>query len=44
MPAALVANPPAVAAALELRGLVKDFAIGLRGVKLRAVDHLDLRV
>ncbi|MBI4623353.1 MAG: ABC transporter ATP-binding protein [Verrucomicrobia bacterium] len=44
MPAALVANPPAVAAALELHGLVKDFAIGLRGVKLRAVDHLDLRV
>lgn len=30
--------------ALELRGLVKDFAVGLRGVKLRAVDHLDLRV
>ena len=34
---------PAVAA-LEVRGLVKDFAIGLRGVKLRAVDHIDLRV
>ncbi len=31
-------------AALELRGVVKDFAIGLRGVKLRAVDHLDLTV
>ena len=30
--------------ALELRGLMKDFAIGLRGVKLRAVDHLDLTV
>jgi ABC-2 type transport system ATP-binding protein len=30
--------------ALELRGLVKDFAIGLRGLKLRAVDHLDLKV
>jgi len=30
--------------ALELRGLVKDFAVGLRGVKLRAVDRLDLRV
>ncbi len=30
--------------AVELRGLVKDFAVGLRGVKLRAVDHLDLRV
>jgi ABC-2 type transport system ATP-binding protein len=33
--------PPA---ALELRGLTKDFAIGLRGVKLRAVDQLSLRV
>ena len=33
-----------VAPAIELRGLVKDFAIGLRGVKLRAVDHLSLRV
>lgn len=31
-------------AAVELRGLTKDFAIGLRGVKLRAVDHLSLRV
>lgn len=31
-------------AALELRGLVKDFAVGLRGVKLRAVDHVNLRV
>jgi ABC-2 type transport system ATP-binding protein len=30
--------------ALELRGLVKDFSSGLRGLKLRAVDHLDLRV
>jgi ABC-2 type transport system ATP-binding protein len=27
-----------------MRGLVKDFAVGLRGVKLRAVDHLDLSV
>ena len=33
-----------VTAALELRGVTKDFAIGLRGVKLRAVDHLSLRV
>ncbi len=24
--------------------MVKDFVVGLRGVKLRAVDHLDLRV
>lgn len=31
-------------AALELRGLIKDFPVGLRGVKLRAVDRLDLRV
>jgi ABC-2 type transport system ATP-binding protein len=30
--------------ALELRGLVKDFAVGLRGVQLRAVDHLTLTV
>ena len=40
MSAAPVASLPA----LELRGLVKDFAIGLRGLKLRAVDHLDLKV
>jgi ABC-2 type transport system ATP-binding protein len=33
-----------VTLAIELRGLVKDFAVGLRGVKLRAVDRLDLRV
>jgi len=32
--------PPAI----ELRGVVKDFAIGLRGVKLRAVDDLSLRI
>ena len=44
MSAASVATPPNDAAALEIRGLVKDFSIGLRGVKLRAVDHLDLRV
>lgn len=31
-------------AAVEVRGLTKDFAVGLRGVKLRAVDHLDLTV
>ena len=35
---------PAPVAALELVGLVKDFSVGLRGVKLRAVDHLGLRV
>lgn len=35
---------PAVAPALETRGLVKDFPVGLRGMKLRAVDHLDLTV
>ncbi|MBL9186081.1 MAG: ABC transporter ATP-binding protein [Opitutaceae bacterium] len=34
----------ATAPAIELRGLLKDFSVGLRGVKLRAVDHLDLRV
>jgi ABC-2 type transport system ATP-binding protein len=30
--------------ALATRRLVKDFVVGLRGVKLRAVDHLELRV
>ena len=38
------ANTAEASVALELRGLTKDFAIGLRGMKLRAVDHLDLRV
>lgn len=33
-----------VSPALELRGLIKDFSTGLRGLKLRAVDRLDLRV
>ncbi|HVS52912.1 MAG TPA: ABC transporter ATP-binding protein [Opitutaceae bacterium] len=41
-------NTPAVApvgvAAIELRGVVKDFAVGLRGVKVRAVDAVTLRV
>ncbi|MGH7960170.1 MAG: ABC transporter ATP-binding protein [Opitutaceae bacterium] len=37
-------TPAYASAAIELRGLLKDFSIGLRGVKLRAVDHLDLRV
>lgn len=32
------------AAALELRGVVKDFSVGLRGMKLRAVDQVTLRV
>lgn len=31
-------------AAIEISGLVKDFSVGLRGVKLRAVDDLSLRV
>lgn len=30
--------------AIELREVVKDFAVGLRGVKLRAVDGLSLRI
>ncbi len=30
--------------AIELRGLTKDYAVGLRGVKLRAVDNLTLSV
>mgnify|MGYP006424946369 CR=1 FL=1 len=32
------------ASAVSIRGLVKDFAVGLRGVKLRAVDGLDLEI
>ena len=32
------------APAIEIRGLVKDFAVGLRGLRLRAVDHLSLTV
>ncbi|MCX6951231.1 MAG: ABC transporter ATP-binding protein [Verrucomicrobia bacterium] len=36
--------PASVTPAIELRGLVKDFSVGLRGVKLRAVDDLSLRV
>src|ERR1039458_5768136 len=39
MPAAAPPSPSAAAPAIELRGLVKDFSIGLRGVKLRAVDR-----
>jgi ABC-2 type transport system ATP-binding protein len=35
---------PSPITAVEVRGLIKDFAIGLRGVKLRAVDQLNLRV
>lgn len=30
--------------AIEIKGLVKDFPVGLRGVRLRAVDHIDLTV
>ena len=33
-----------VEAGVELRGLTKDFSIGLRGVRLRAVDNLSLRI
>ena len=29
---------------IQLEGLTKEFDIGLRGVKLRAVDHLDLGI
>ena len=32
------------ASAVSIRGLVKDFAVGLRGLKLRAVDGLDLAI
>lgn len=33
-------GPPAI----EIRVLVKDFAVGLRGLRLRAVDHVSLAV
>ena len=39
-----VESSPANSPALEVRGLVKDFSVGLRGVKLRAVDQLTLRI
>jgi ABC-2 type transport system ATP-binding protein len=39
--AALASAPTA---AIELREVVKDFSVGLRGVKLRAVDQLSLRI
>lgn len=32
------------APAIGIRGLVKDFAVGLRGLRLRAVDHVSLTV
>jgi len=32
--------PPAI----EIRGLVKDFAVGLSGLRLRAVDHVSFAV
>ncbi len=44
MPAVSPAPAHPVPAAIELRGLVKDFPVGLRGLKLRAVDGVDLRV
>ena len=44
MPADPVPLPATGIAALEVRDLVKDFPVGLRGVKLRAVDHLSLQV
>jgi ABC-2 type transport system ATP-binding protein len=37
-------TPSSAAPAIELCGLVKDFSIGLRGLKLRAIDRLDLRI
>jgi ABC-2 type transport system ATP-binding protein len=44
MAASPAVNPADAPAAIEIRGLVKDFSVGLRGVKLRAVDHLTLTV
>ena len=31
-------------AAISIRGLTKDFSVGMRGRKLRAVDNLSLEV
>ncbi len=36
--------PSSLVPALEIRGLLKDFSAGLHGLKLRAVDHLNLSV
>lgn len=44
MPDIPESNQAASPAAVEVRGLTKDFAVGLRGVKLRAVDQLNLSV
>lgn len=44
MTAAPTACLSAPVPAIELRGVVKDFAIGLRGVKVRAIDDLTLRI
>jgi len=38
------AAPAGSAPAVEIRGLVKEFAVGLRGLKLRAVDQLSLTI
>ena len=35
---------PNPVSAIEITGLTKDFALNLRGIKLRAVDNLTLRV
>jgi ABC-2 type transport system ATP-binding protein len=43
-PAAPATSRPGPRAAIELRGLTKDFPVGLRGLKLRAVDNLTLDV
>jgi ABC-2 type transport system ATP-binding protein len=35
---------PSVPPAVELSGLTKDFSLGLRGIRLRAVDNLSLAI
>ena len=37
-------DSPGAAPAIVIRGLVKDFALNLRGVRLRAVDNLTLAI
>jgi ABC-2 type transport system ATP-binding protein len=39
-----MSSPEAPPPAIRISGLTKDFPVGLRGVKVRAVDGLDLRV
>lgn len=43
-PAIQAAVPSGVGPAVEIKGLVKDYSVGLRGLRLRAVDQLSLSI